>query len=113
MLAKMKKMWLSACAVLAATSVAGGLCAISNVQNASADTAKATYVATDVTTKSAWETAGYGTDGYLVFGVNDSNKPAVYSNMYTEQGNDGKTEITLHKHTDNSYYYDSELTTPY
>ena len=111
MLAKMKKIWLSACSVLAAVSIVGGLCAVSNVQNASADTAKVTYVKTDTITKSAWETAGYGTNGYLVFGVNDSNKPAVYSNMYTSQGNDGKTEITLHKHTDNSYYYDSNLTT--
>ena len=111
MLAKMKKIWLSACSVLAAVSVASGLCAVSNVQNASADTAKATYVATDTATKSAWESAGYGTEGYLIFGVNDSNKPAAYSNMYTEQNNDGKTEITLYKHTDNSYYYDSNLTT--
>ena len=111
MLAKMKKIWLSACSVLAAVSIAGGLCAVSNVQNASADTAKVTYAKTDTTTKSAWETAGYGTDGYLVFGVNDSNKPAAYSNMYTEQNNDGKTEITLYKHTDNSYYYDSNWTT--
>ena len=111
MLAKMKKIWLSACSVLAAVSVAGGLCAVSNVQNASADTAKVTYVKTDTTTKSAWETAGYGTEGYLIFGVNDSNKSAAYSNMYTAQGNDGKTEITLYKHTDNSYYYDSNLTT--
>ena len=68
-------------------------------------------VSLDTETKSAWESAGYGTDGYLVFGVNTSNKPAVYSDMYTKQGNDGKTEITLYKNTDNSYYYDSNLTT--
>ena len=30
--------------------------------------------------------------------------------MYTKQGNDGKTEITLNKKSDNSYYYDTALT---
>ena len=111
MMAKMKRFWLTACSVLAMVSIVCGICSISSSKNASANSAKATYVKTDTITKSAWETAGYGTNGYLVFGVNDSNKPAVYSNMYTSQGNDGKTEITLYKHTDNSYYYDSNLTT--
>ena len=89
MLTKMKKIWLSACTVLATASVVGGLCAISNVQNASADTATATYVATDTATKSAWETAGYGTDGYLLLGSNSSSARLAYSDMYQEQGNDG------------------------
>lgn len=110
MLKKMKKISLVTCLSLAATSVVGGL-GLMSMNDASAESARAKFIAMDKVTKSAWETAGYGTEGYFVFGVDENNKPAAYSNMYTAQGNNGKTEMSLYKHTDNSYYYDSNLTT--
>ncbi len=62
-------------------------------------------VLVDTTSKSAWEANGYGTDGYIVFG----GKKA-YSDMYTEQGNDGKTEITLYYPGTKEVFYDSAST---
>jgi len=61
----------------------------------------------DTETKSAWESAGYGTEGYIIFGTDSSNAKVGYSNMYTKQGNDGKTPISLYKHGDNSIYYEA------
>ena len=108
---KNKKIYLTVCSLLMLVSIAMSVYIGFAPKNVLAENAVVEYIATDTETKSAWETAGYGAEGYLIFGVNDSNKPAVYSNMYTEQGNDGKTEITLYKNTGNDYYYDSSLTT--
>lgn len=110
MMQKMKKISLMACSLFAVTAMVGGLYAISTTQEVVAEGAVAKYVSTDTETKSAWESAGYGTDGYFVMGANASNKAAAYSNMYTEQGNDGKTEIAMNKANDNTWWYDAAKT---
>ena len=105
---KNKKISLAVCSLLAMASIVGGAYSVSAVQDVVAESAVAEYVATDVATKSSWETAGYGTDGYLLLGSNSSSAKLAYSDMYTEQGNDGKTEITLYNHGNNYMYYEEK-----
>ena len=107
---KNKKICLSVCSLLAMASIFGGAYSISSVQDVAAEGVVAEYVATDTETQSAWESAGYGTEGYLIMGANASSKAAAYSNMYTEQGNDGKTEITMTRGGNTYWYYDSACT---
>ncbi|MBO5363160.1 MAG: hypothetical protein J6A46_02410, partial [Clostridia bacterium] len=107
---KNKKISLAVCSLLAMASIVGGAYSVSNVQDVAAEAVVAKYVETDTETKSAWESAGYGTEGYLIMGANASNKAAAYSNMYTEQGNNGKTEITMTRGGNTYWYYDSACT---
>ena len=107
---KNKKIALAVCSLLAMASIVGGASSVSNVQDVAAEAVVAKYVETDTETKSAWESAGYGTEGYLIMGANASNKAAAYSNMYTEQGNNGKTEITMTRGGNTYWYYDSACT---
>ena len=107
---KNKKISLAVCSLLAMATIVGGAYSVSNVQNVVAESNVAEYIATDTETKSDWEAAGYGTDGYIILGANSSNEKTCYSNMYTEQDNDGKTEIKLYYDNQKSLYYDSNLT---
>ena len=107
---KNKKIYLTVCSLLAMVAIVGGAYSVSNVQDVAAEAVVAKYVETDTETKSAWESAGYGTDGYLIMGANASGKAAAYSNMYTEQGNDGKTEITMTRGGNTYWYYDTACT---
>ena len=107
---KNKKIALAVCSLLAMASIVGGAYSVSNVQDVAAEAVVAKYVETDTETKSAWESAGYGTEGYLIMGANASGKAAAYSNMYTAQGNNGKTEITMTRGGDTYWYYDSACT---
>ena len=87
-MAKCKKMMTSICSLLLIGSLFGG---IANLAIASADggaqtsaTPAATYVKTDEATLGAWETAGYGQKGYLVFdGYRNGTGVGFYSDMYT------------------------------
>ena len=108
---KMKKISLMACSLIIAATVTSGLYAVSNVQEVSAEGVVASYVSTDTETKSAWEKAGYGTDGYIILGATSSHEKTVYSNLYAEQGNDGKTEIKVVYDGKKSVYYDENGTT--
>ncbi len=103
MLKRMKKISLAACALFAATAMVGGIFAMPVPQSVSAETT-AKYVSTDVVTGSAWETAGYGEDGYLIFGVKNGDTVKAYSDMY---GNDGKTELSLFRDGSGNLFYDN------
>ena len=106
MMRKMKKISLMACSLLASAALVSGVCAMPAAQSVSAETPTASFVSVDTETKSAWETAGYGTDGYLILGSNASKDKVGYSNMYTEYGNDGKTELTWYRHGNSEFYYE-------
>ena len=69
-----------------------------------------TSIFADTTSKSAWEANGYGTDGYIILGANSSNEKTIYSNLYKEQGNNGKTAIKLYYDEQKSVYYDTNKT---
>jgi hypothetical protein len=103
MLKRMKKISLAACALFAATAMVGGIFAMPVPQSVSAETT-AKYVATDVVTGSSWEAAGYGEDGYLIFGVKNGDTVKAYSDMY---GNDGKTELSLFRDGSGNLFYDN------
>ena len=97
-MAKCKKTFVSLCALLLAGTLFGG---IANLVTTSADdgaqTPAATYLKTDESTLGAWETAGYGKNGYLVFdgiAANNSNI-GFYSDMYNVAG----TQNTVGKQT--------------
>ncbi len=107
---KNKKIYLTVCSLLMLVSIAMSVYIGFAPKNVLAENAVVQYIATDTETKSAWESAGYGTDGYLIMGANASNKAAAYSNMYTEQGNDGKTEIAMNRKDDGYWYYDTAKT---
>ncbi len=102
MMQKMKKISLMACSLLASAALVGGVCALPAAQSVSAETPTASFVSVDTTSKSDWQKAGgYGTDGYFIFGPSSK----AYSNMYTEQGNDGKTDITVSYNTSDALIY--------
>ena len=103
MMQKMKKISLMACSLLASAALVGGVCALPAAQSVSAETT-ASFVSVDTETKSAWEDAGYGTDGYLLLGA----QAKAYSDMYTEtDGNDGTAELSLYRKGNGFIYYDS------
>lgn len=106
MLKKMKKICLAACSLLSAASIIGGIGAISAVKSVDAEVNATPSVTVDTETKSAWETAGYGSEGYIILGSNASKEKVGYSNMYTEYGNDGKTEIAWYRHGNSEFYYE-------
>ncbi len=106
MMQKMKKISLMACSLLASAALVSGVCALPAAQSVSAETT-ASFVSVDTTSKSDWERAGYGTDGYLVF----AGGKTAYSNMYTEQGNYGEGEeepIQFYQSADKYLFYDSD-----
>ena len=105
MLKKMKKISLMACSLVAAASIVSGICAIPKYQVVAEEASTAPSVTVDTETKSAWEKAGYGTDGYLLLGSNPSKAVLGYSDLYTQYGNDGKTEITWYRHGNSEFYY--------
>ena len=106
MMQKMKKIALMACSLLASAAVVGGVCTMPAAQSVTAEEPAASFVSVDTETKSAWESAGYGTDGYIILGSNIDKAKLGYSNMYTEYGNDGKTEISWYRHGNSEIYYE-------
>ena len=103
---KNKKISLAVCSLLAMATIVGGAYSVSNVQNVVAESNVAEYIATDTETKSDWEAAGYGTDGYIILGSNPDKAKLGYSNLYTQYGNDGETEITWYRHGNSEIYYE-------
>ena len=104
MLKMMKKICLAACSLVAAASIVSGICAIPKYQVVAEEASTAPSVTVDTETKSAWESAGYGTDGYLILGA----QAKAYSDMYTEtDGNDGTAELSLYRKGNGFIYYDS------
>ena len=106
MLKRMKRIALMACSLLASAAVVGGVCTMPAAQSVTAEEPAASFVSVDTETKSAWESAGYGTDGYIILGSNIDKAKLGYSNMYTEYGNDGKTEISWYRHGNSEIYYE-------
>ena len=105
MMQKMKKISLMACSLLASAALVGGVCALPAAQSVSAETT-ASFVSVDTTSKSDWETAGYGTDGYVILGVKNGDYVKAYSNMYT--GNEGESELELYRKSNGFIYYNND-----
>ena len=106
MFKKMKKICLAACSLIAAASIVSGFCAISKYQVVAEEAPAAPTVTVDTETKSAWESAGYGTDGYIILGSNSNKAKLGYSNLYTKYGIDGRTEFTWYRHGNSEFYYE-------
>ena len=96
---KNKKIVLSLCAAIAMVSVAGGIQSYKPAKVTADGQAAVTYVSTDSTTLAAWENAGYGKDGYLVFdSYRNGTGAGFYSDMYNITGTDTTVaETTLMK----------------
>ena len=105
MMRKMKKISLAACALFASAAFVSGVCALPAAQSVSAETPTASFVSVDTETKSAWEDAGYGTDGYIILGSNPDKAKLGYSNLYKDKGNDGIEQITWYRHGNSEFYY--------
>ena len=93
---KKKNVLLTLCAAIAMIAFAGGVQSYTPARAIADGQSAAVYVSTDTTTVAAWESAGYGADGYLIFdGYRNGAGVGFYSDMY----NIGATDTTVSETT--------------